>query len=400
MADSLIAAPTVKREGGTRRRCTSLGLLKAVITLLAVCIIVQHLHWNDHCTTHVIAHQELIAFPGLSCDDPTLEKPCSISPGLRSVFGATRWEWLPVYGVAAALLSMALVHRWFTLLVVIEPRVRWTCCLIAWCRSQVLGVLPFGQIGGDVYRVMTARAWKADPIYAAAIIVLERMIGFGCLICIAGVGLILNEQLFANRDLNALIGLGGAFSLLILGGFWGLWKTVVSIQGSHASRFPRWAKQLASLRLASAKLGLNPSRVGIVILLSGCAHVGAAICFVIADRAAGLATPVSCYLVIVPCIMLAQVLPIHVAGIGILEGGLAVSLGLLADLSVAQAIGVAAMVRMLGLIWTAVLATSYLIAIPTPASRAPLALPPGNSLAVETSSLHSTEERIFAARIA
>jgi hypothetical protein len=82
-------------------------------------------------------------------------------------------------------------------------------------------------------------------------------------------------------------------------------------------------------------------------------HACSAILYVIADRALGLNTRTWCYLVGVPLINIARFLPIHVAGIGLVEAGLWVLLSPWAGRTAEEVTAISVLVRMMGLLWLA-----------------------------------------------
>ncbi len=299
---------------------------------------------------------------------PTHTPATLLQPGVLSILRRAHWIWLIACFGCMAASAVLLVRRWHLLLSQSGPAPSIAWCARTWAQSQVISILPFGQIGADAYRI--ERSARVGPTLGrcVGIIAIERIMGFMALGLVACTGwaihvggstgllLVLAESIFAMSVIAWIPRL----------------RVLQPVDGSPGESTP-WRKKLARLVEPVSELARRPYQLAWILFLSIGVQTLTPITFFAVDRALGLDTPVWCYLVAVPTVILAQFLPIHVAGIGILEGGLWAFLGPWAGRTTAEVVALSAAIRILNLSWSALLAASFLT------STAPIAQSPSRA---------------------
>jgi hypothetical protein len=325
-----------------------------------------------------------------------------------------RGPWLLAYLLCAVALAALLVIRWHYLLadqtrpqfgVLADrqqsrqeerspPSLAW--CAVIWARSQVINLLPLSQAGGDLYRIERASRYTGGVASAVGIIATERITGLMAMVGVAVAGLAGSRMLSIQPADLVLVGgsavLLGAIAIRIvrlrspgLATAAGLAaEGLVPAETKKASQslrsptrrrpgnlFRAWQDHLCIMAGPLRHSARHPRRFLVVLSLSIAAQVLAPLSYVTVDRALGFNTPVWCYLVAVPAVTLATFLPIHIAGIGILEGGLWLFLSRWSARSSADVVAISAAIRLTGLLWLAILTTSFLWPLDRSARRAP-----------------------------
>ena len=283
-----------------------------------------------------------------------------IEPGVWTILRKVRPVPVLGYFVCAVWTAAALSVRWRIILVDDReaPAIAW--CSTIWLRSQVISALPVSQVGADVYRASKLLCNGRSVSDSIGVVAIERVFG---LIALLGVAV---TALGVSRLLPWNLAIGGTIAGLCvtLGLVWGA-RQIAAIQLLR-HRFCRsriWQVGLDSLAMLRRALGDSRNRT-VILALSIAVHALSPLSFVFVDRALGFGTPAWCYFVAVPGVSLAQYLPIHIGGIGILEGGLWVVLGNWADRTPADIVALSAVIRVLGLVWLSLLAFSFAQPIP------------------------------------
>ena len=272
--------------------------------------------------------------------------------GLRTTLSRLDARWLFGFFGASLLSGGLLVVRWHGLFAdrAGRPSIFW--CATAWARGQVLALSPVGQIGGDAYRIAASARNVGSLSECTGIVVTERVAGLFALCLVGCAGL----TVMAGRPLGWLILVFGPASVVVV-------ATRVALRRLAGSA---GAWRLRIERIAAPVSGLlqRPYSIARVVSLSVAVQLITPLTYGMADRALGLTTPLWCYLVAIPVIVVAQFLPIHVAGIGLVEGGLCAMLGPWAGRTPAEIVVITNIVRVLGFCWTGLLALAFL-PIPT-----------------------------------
>jgi hypothetical protein len=300
----------------------------------------------------------------------------TIEPGVRTLLADVESGWLVLYLLCVVASSSVLITRWQYLLQH-DPSTSkastapphsaptWRWCAVIWARSQVINLLPLGHIGGDLYRIERSRRRLRDSAEATGIIGAERAVGVVALVLVAGTGLSCSGLLpiapAVGIGILLCVGFSGCMALRLVTPYLASWTR------THEAS-PRWITWLRGTLAPLVHLTAHPKRLLITLGLSVSVQLLAPLTFAVVDRALGLHTPVWCYLVAIPMITVAVFLPIHIAGIGILEGGLYLTLHQWADLGAADVLALSAVARFVNLTWLGVLATAFLM---SPHKRVP-----------------------------
>ena len=312
-----------------------LGLGKArvfawTVTLVSLVVLAFSVHWTDQ--------KKMAGAPP--------------APGVISLIQNAKTAWLALAIGVAFCSACCLVTRWFLLLAAGPSRLSLRWCARVWAESQVLCLLPTGQIGGDAYRI--SRAWHhssaAWPLLAGGI---ERITGLLALVVVAGVGL----------AIQAGYSSGAAFGMAATGlcAFFGIGAAISACLNSGPATKVGENEHVKAL-LSQVGLLLNrPVTLISTILLSLAVQSLAPLSFIAADRAMGFSTDAQCYLIAVPAVTLLQFLPIHIAGIGVLEGGLWAVLHRISGRSITEVLAICALVRAVGLVFFVILVVALIV---------------------------------------
>jgi len=298
----------------------------------------------------------------------------TIEPGVGTLLTDVQAGWLPVYLLCVATASALLVARWRYLLEnnrrratgsgsILQTATPWYWCAVIWARSQVINLLPLSQIGGDLYRIERSSRQLRDSAAATGIIAAERAAGLVALALVAAVGLTCSGLLPVPRAVGVGILLGVVLAAGLTAHFVAP-RLTPWLKINDAS--PRWITWLRRTAAPLIQLAARPKRLFITLGLSVGVQLLTPLSFAAVDRALGMNTPVWCYLVAVPTIAIVAFLPIHIAGIGILEGGLWLFLSRWTDHAPADVIALSAAARLMNLIWVGILASGFLWQAPAP----------------------------------
>jgi Lysylphosphatidylglycerol synthase TM region len=354
-------------RGCTNQRKRSLRrlIIPLAITAITALFVFQKVAWRD---TAVLADTSLVTVIMdrgstlvVSQDNgsgaKTTEIPRSVMSeyrtGFRSLLRRVRAPGILALIGVSFLTAIALVARWYILFsgAPIRPDLAW--CANTWARGQVISVLPTGQIGGDVYRVVQSARFCKNPGLCAGVVITERLAGLTALALVACTG----AAMSFGQPSAAAIPL--AFFCFV---------SVLVVIARHRLKPGKIAAceglgWLGHCIDQICSLSCGPAVFVRVLVLSIIAQLLTPLSFAIIDLEFGFGTPIWCYFVAIPAVTLVQFLPIHVAGLGILEGGLGVMLGTWAHRTPPEILAISAAARGASLIWLAVLSSS--IVIPT-----------------------------------
>ncbi len=183
----------------------------------------------------------------------------------------------------------------------------------------VSNALP-STIGGDVVRVSRLSKENGESPGTFASVVLERLTGWVVLPVITMVGLLLNPGL---RDLGTATRVAVAVAL---GTLVGLVILLVAVGNQHlGGRFADrdgWRRFAGSVHLGLDRLRRQPGAAAHVLLAAFGYQLVLVCAALMASYAIGIGNEVgfTALLVFLPAVLIAQVLPIGISGLGIREG--------------------------------------------------------------------------------
>lgn len=182
----------------------------------------------------------------------------------------------------------------------------------------VSNVLPT-TIGGDVLRVSRLSKENGDPPDTFASVVLERLTGWLVLPLITFFGLVINPEL---RELGRATSLAVIIALATLGGL-----ALILFAADHPSLGGRfgtkegWRRFIGAVHVGVDKLRHRPRAAASVIGAGLLYQFVLCLAALMAAEAVGLTdlglTPLLAFF---PAVLIAQVLPIGISGIGVREG--------------------------------------------------------------------------------
>jgi uncharacterized protein (TIRG00374 family) len=221
----------------------------------------------------------------------------------------------------------------FTLAGIVLSTLRWRAVLSALGQEAKLGhllshnlaglfvsnVLPT-TIGGDVLRVSRLSRENGESTTSFASVVLERLTGWLVLPVITLVGFLVNPGL---RELGsatevAVALAGGTLIALLL-----VFVSVASHQfGARVADSDGWRRFAAALHLGMERLRRHPGAAFHVLAVGFAYQLVLVFAALMAAKAVGMSVAVgpTALLAFFPAVLIAQVLPISIAGLGVREG--------------------------------------------------------------------------------
>jgi uncharacterized membrane protein YbhN (UPF0104 family) len=179
-------------------------------------------------------------------------------------------------------------------------------------------VLP-STIGGDVLRVSRASDEVGSSSVAFASVVLERLTGFLALPVLVLAG-------FAIRP--SLIHEPHAWIALLIAGITLAILVIVLVAAGHpriAGRYAdnaNWTRFIGAVHLGVNRLRREPKQLGPIVGTALLYQLSVVVTFMLAFRALDLPVPLSAALAFSPAVLMIQVLPISLGGLGVREGAL------------------------------------------------------------------------------
>jgi uncharacterized protein (TIRG00374 family) len=183
----------------------------------------------------------------------------------------------------------------------------------------VSNVLPT-TIGGDVLRVSRLSKDNGESAESFASVVLERLTGWLVLPVITFVGLLVNPGLrhLGNATRVAVaLSIGTLVALLVVLG------SVASQRfGARVAGTSRWRQFAGAVHLGMGKLRHHPMAAINVLLVGFAYQLVLVLAALMAARAVGISVAVgpTALLAFFPAVLIAQVLPISISGLGVREG--------------------------------------------------------------------------------
>jgi uncharacterized membrane protein YbhN (UPF0104 family) len=174
-------------------------------------------------------------------------------------------------------------------------------------------------VGGDVVRISRASGSTGSTQIAFASVVLERLTGFVALPLLVFLGLAIKPSLLDNNQAWAAV-LVAAITLMIL--------VIVLFIAGHpriAGRYAdheNWARFIGAVHIGVDRLRRDPRQLGPVLGTAFLYQFSVVVTFCLVFRALDLPIPLAGALAFSPAVLMIQVLPISLAGIGLREGAL------------------------------------------------------------------------------
>lgn len=250
-------------------------------------------------------------------------------------------RWL-VLGIAVTFVGFVLsAWRWQRVLRVFDRDVGLPTLVSHYLAGQFVGNFLPSTIGGDVLRITRLTPAVGSSATSFASVVLERMTGWLVLPLLSIAGLVLHPSLF-EVGVAPRLALGLALTTLAL------LALILSAAGSRhlGGRFAGhegWKRFIGAVHRGVDQLRRH-RHGAVAVLVAAVVYQGSMVLSVwIATRALGLDISAYAVLAFAPAVLIAQVLPFSLNGIGLREGAFVLFLTPL-GVSTTQAVGVGLLV--------------------------------------------------------
>jgi uncharacterized membrane protein YbhN (UPF0104 family) len=330
-------------KASNSKRCMLIALVQIAFTATMLLFAGSKLHWDDE------------GGSGSS----------SISPGIRTLLLIVSPYWSAAIILCSAVCTGLLICRWRLLWKTLGPAPHWAAFAATWIRSQAIGLLPTSEMGSDAFRLLWGTTWYKPVKPLIGMILFERICGLAGLAFSVILGIVLLEVYRSPSDVSSHFTFSSVTKVWVP-----LLLALVAI--SFLIPLTRVSCLVRAGQRLMAKWGISsiPWSVFLqVLFLSIILHLSSAAIFALADRALGLSTPLWCFLVSVPILNLARFLPIHIAGIGLVEGGFYVLLHPWAGRTIEEITAMSLVNRGFGLAWIA--GTNLLVLLVTMLRNSP-----------------------------
>lgn len=237
---------------------------------------------------------------------------------------ATLWGWVRLSAAwlvgAALLLVLSYVLstlRWYQVMRVLGMENRFETLLSHSLAGQfVSNALPT-TIGGDVVRVTRLSKNTGNSPNSFSSVVLDRMTGWIVLPVIALLGLALNpslRELGAQTRLVVAVALGTLVLLLLL-----FFAADHPLLGGRFQNRQGWQRFVAAIHLGLGSLRGQPLAVFSVIVVGFAYQFVLVLSAYMAAQALGIDVGLTALMAFFPIVLIAQVMPISIAGLGVRE---------------------------------------------------------------------------------
>jgi uncharacterized protein (TIRG00374 family) len=227
---------------------------------------------------------------------------------------------LLVAAVLTALVGVFLsAWRWQRVLLLFDVRVPIPALFSHYVVGLLVGnVLP-STIGGDVVRIARASNTVGSSKVSFASVALERLTGFVALPLLVFAGFAIRPSLIHHA--HAWIALVVATTTLVA-------LTLILFVAGHprlAGRYAEresWARFIGAVHLGVERLRREPRQIVPVLGASLTFQASQVAMFGLIFRALDLPVPIAAVIAFAPAVLMLQVLPISISGIGVREGAL------------------------------------------------------------------------------
>ncbi|MCC5953665.1 MAG: flippase-like domain-containing protein [Acidimicrobiia bacterium] len=240
--------------------------------------------------------------------------------GFLPAWGLTNTAWLVA---TAALMGLSLVlgcGRWWAVLAAMDLRATRFGRLLSYYLAGhfVSNALPT-TIGGDVVRVARLSKDNGDSAASFASVIIERLTGWLVLPVITAVGLLVDPSL---RELGRATVAAVAVAAVTLGAL-----IAILVAADHPRLLGRfaasedWRRFAGAIHLGVNRLRRHPAAATNVVVVGLAYQVVLVLAATAAARALEIdEATVTVMLAFYPAVLIAQVLPIGIAGLGVREG--------------------------------------------------------------------------------
>ncbi len=230
---------------------------------------------------------------------------------------------LLISAVLVTLIGVVLsAWRWQRVLEVFDAHVALRILTTIYFASLFIGTVLPTTIGGDVLRISRASSLVGSRTAFGSVAV-ERLTGFLVLPLIVLCGFAIRPSLLEERQ-SWLALLVAAITLALLG--------FVLLAVGHprlAGRFAdseNWTRFIGSVHVGVDRLRHEPAQAARVLATALLYQLSVITVFGLVFRALDLDVPIAAMLAFVPAVLMLQVLPISISGLGVREGALALFL--------------------------------------------------------------------------
>jgi uncharacterized protein (TIRG00374 family) len=227
---------------------------------------------------------------------------------------------LLVGAVVATLIGVVLsAWRWQSVLHVFGAGVPLRRLTRHYLASLFIGTVLPSTIGGDVLRVSRASDDVGSEV-AFGSVVLERLTGFVALPLLVAVGFLLDPSL-ADRKHGWLALLVAGITLAVL--------VLILVAAGHpkvAGRYANsssWTRFIGAVHEGVDRLRREPRKAVPVIFTAIVYQLFVITVFALVFRALDLDVPLIAVVALIPAVLMIQVLPISISGLGVREGAIA-----------------------------------------------------------------------------
>lgn len=252
------------------------------------------------------------------------------------------WFWMAAAIVATTAATTFGAARWHSVAQVIGVRSSFRQLVPHHFAGQLVSSVLPSSVGGDAVRAHRLGRESGDRARSVSSVIIDRLSGWAVLPTITLVAFALNP---------GLLRLGGStiWAVLIsVGAMVVLAAMVVSISppGDHAGA-GRLRRLAATLRTSLLEVRRRPSSAVEPLLLSVCSTLMLVAAGYLAGRALGIDLSPTAAMAILPVVLMVQILPLGVGGLGLREGALVVFLAPL-GIAAAQAVILGISIHLLG----------------------------------------------------
>jgi uncharacterized membrane protein YbhN (UPF0104 family) len=230
---------------------------------------------------------------------------------------------LLISAVLVTLIGVVLsAWRWQRVLEIFYAHVQLRTLTTIYLASLFIGTVLPTTIGGDVLRVSRASSLVGSRT-AFGSVALERLTGFLVLPLIVLCGFAIRPSLLEER--RSLLALLVAAITLALLGFVMLAVGHPRLAGRFAER-EDWTSFIGAVHVGVDRLRREPAKAVRVLSTALLYQLSVITVFGLVFRALDLGVPTAALLAFIPAVLMLQVLPISISGLGVREGALALFL--------------------------------------------------------------------------
>jgi glycosyltransferase 2 family protein len=209
--------------------------------------------------------------------------------------------------------------RWQRVLHLLDTDVPLRTLTLHYLVGLFVGNFLPSTVGGDFVRVARASRTIGSPQTSFGSVVLERLTGFVALPALVVVGFIVRPSLIGAG--HAWIALGvAALTLVILGALLFI-AGHPRIAGRYADH-DNWMRSIGAIHSGIDRLRRDPRQVGPVLGTALVYQTSVVVMFALIFRALDLPVPIAAVVAFTPAVLMIQVAPISLGGLGIREGAL------------------------------------------------------------------------------